>query len=257
MKRQIIILTLVFCCAAFLSNSVFGSNIEKTNPYDKDWKTVDSLIGKGLTKTALEVVGKIYTTAKKENNTGQFVKAVIYKMKLQDQYQEESFVLIINQLNAEIDTAVFPVKPILHSMLAEMYWHYYQSNRYQFLNRTETANFKEDDIRTWDLKKIAEQTIKHYLASLEDESKLKTTPINVYDNFLVKYGSATIRPTLFDFLGHRAVDFFSGEEPGLIRPAYKFEIDNEDYFSMNAAFSKLSNTNNFVPLIWGFTHFSI
>jgi len=243
MKNRIIILTIVLCFTAFLSGSVFGKNLSPMPPYDKGWKKVDSLIGKGLTKKALEVVGEIYTTAKKENNAGQFVKAVIYKMKLQDQYQEDSFVLIINQLNEEVNTAVFPAKPVLHSLLAEMYWRYYQSNRYQFLNRTETTNFKQEDIRTWDLKKIAEQTIKHYLASLEDETKLKATPINVYDDIVVKQaGSAKFRPTLFDFLGHRAVDFFMGEEPGLIRPAYKFEIDNKEYFNANAAFSKLSIT---------------
>lgn len=208
--------------------------------YTKLWKAVDSLVNKGLTKTALETVDKIYKLAKNDNDAGQFVKAVIYKMKLQDLYQEESYVLIINQLNSEIETAAFPVKPVLHSILAEMYWRYYQGNRYKFMNRSVTVNFKQDDIRTWDLQKITEQTIKHYLASLEDEQRLTATPVNVYDEIIVKQAtSAKFRPTLFDFLAHRAVDFFMGEEPALTRPAYKFEIDDVAFFGDAETFSRL------------------
>ncbi len=232
---------ILLCLFLVATLALHAAKLPGEPDYNKLWKSVDSLVSKGLTKTALEAVDKIYILAKNDNHAGQFVKAVIYKMKLQDLYQEESYVLIINQLNSEIETAAFPVKPVLHSILAEMYWRYYQSNRYKFLNRTETAHFKQDDIRTWDLKKITEQTIKHYLASLEDEQWLKATPVEVYDDIVVKYGgSARFRPTIYDFLAHRAVDFFMGEEPALTRPAYKFEIDNSLYFGSAEKFSVLS-----------------
>ena len=54
------------------------------------------------------------------------------------------------------------MKPILHSMIAEQYWNYYQNNRYRFLRRTQTVEFKQEDMRTWDLKKIVEQVILHF-----------------------------------------------------------------------------------------------
>ena len=46
--------------------------------YEKQWKKVDSLINKGLTKSAQEVVAQIYLKAKKENNAPQLVKSVLY-----------------------------------------------------------------------------------------------------------------------------------------------------------------------------------
>ena len=52
------------------------------NGYDKAWEKMDSLIAKGLSKSALDEVTDIYNKAKAENNAPQFVKAVMYKMRL-------------------------------------------------------------------------------------------------------------------------------------------------------------------------------
>ena len=49
--------------------------------YEKLWQKVDSLDKKGLPKSALEVVEKIYKKAKEDKNSPQYIKAVIYKMK--------------------------------------------------------------------------------------------------------------------------------------------------------------------------------
>jgi hypothetical protein len=38
--------------------------------------------------------------------------------------------------NKEAMNAVFPVKQMLSSMLAEMYWEYYEHNRYSILKRS-------------------------------------------------------------------------------------------------------------------------
>lgn len=234
-------MALVLISTLFIAGTGFAQN-KKQN--ENDWKKIDSLINKGLTKSALEIVENIYAKAKKEVNTGQFVKAVIYRIKLQDKYQEESMVTAINDLRLETDSAVYPMKPILQSILADMYWRYYQGNRYKFMNRTETINFKQTDIRTWDLKKILEQTLKNYIASVSDEAKLKATPINLYEDFLVKQEAniPKFRPTLYDFLAHRAIDFCMSEEPGLTKPANKFELLSEDYFSNSKSFSEINIT---------------
>jgi hypothetical protein len=52
----------------------------KGSTYTKEWKKVDSLAAKGLTKSALEVVNGIYDKAKSESNAPQFVKAIIHRM---------------------------------------------------------------------------------------------------------------------------------------------------------------------------------
>jgi TonB-dependent SusC/RagA subfamily outer membrane receptor len=53
-----------------------------------------------------------------------------------------------------------------------------------------------------------------------------------YDDLLnLKTDSKIYRPTLFDFLGHNAIDFYKTNEHLLSKPSYKFEIDNENYFT--------------------------
>ncbi len=217
---------------AFVHQKTIMDYISVKDGYDKLWSQADSLVNKGLTRSAIEVVQVIYEKAKTENNTGNFVKAVTYKLRLESYISEDDYVKEINDLTKEAAEARFPIKPVIQSMIADVYWKYYQNNRYKFLNRTETVDFVPEDIRTWDLRKIVEQSIKYYQLSLENTDSLKKTSINVYDEILVKQGteSKNFRPTLYDFLVHRAIDFFANEETGLVSPVNKFEIDNAEYF---------------------------
>jgi uncharacterized protein YfaS (alpha-2-macroglobulin family) len=230
--------------------SIYGYQQQKTKPtpvqtskptnYAKDWKTVDALAAKGLNKSALEAVGVIYKKAKAENNAAQLVKAIIHRMKFKQMMEEESDVTAINELKEELKTAAFPLKPILHSVLADLYWGYYQSNRWKFHNRTTIATTSSDDITTWDLKTIFSKTMENYEASLQNPEKLKQIPVDIYDEVLiVQKNTRKFRPTLFDFLAHRAVDFYKNEETTLIKPAYKFELNDASYFLPYASFSKL------------------
>ncbi len=212
--------------------------------YDKAWKKVDSLIRKGLSKSALDEVIIIYKQAKAENNAPQFVKAVMYKMKIENTFQEDSYENNIKDLKTELSETTFPIKPILHSVLAEMYWRYYTMNRYKLLNRTETINFKEDDLKTWDIKKLLREVIANYILSLKDADNLKKTKLDLYDNIIIKDSTTrNLRPTLFDFLAHRAIDFFINDESELTKPVYKFEINSEDYLKPFNEFVKLSITS--------------
>ncbi|MFA5195191.1 MAG: alpha-2-macroglobulin family protein, partial [Bacteroidales bacterium] len=227
---------------AFIHQKTIAETISVNDDYKTLWAKADSLVNKGLTRSAIEVVEVIYQKAKAENHTGNFVKAVTYKLRLESYISEDDYVKEINDLTAEVAEAKFPIKPVIYSMIAEVYWKYYQNNRYKFLNRTETVDFVPEDIRTWDLRKIVEQCIKYYQLSLDDSENLKKTSIEVYDEILVKQGSDSknFRPTLYDFLVHRAIDFFANEEPGLVSPVNRFEIDKAEYFN---PYDKYSNLN--------------
>ncbi len=222
------------------SKFIEGTMTDKTD-YSTLWKQVEDFNRKGLPKSALKVVEEIYKKAKANNNAGQLVKALIHKMRYLQQVEEEAFFKAQKELNEELKESRFPVTPVLHSMLAEQYWNYYQTNRYRFLERTETsADFKQDDVRTWSLKKIVETVIFHYGKSLEDAEKSKETPVNVFDEVIDRGNTGRkFRPTLYDFLAHRAVDFYMSSEPGLTKPKYQFTLNNPDYFSPTEAFAKL------------------
>ena len=146
--------------------------------YASSWKKVQEFEDKGLPESALNIVSEIYASAKAEKDAQQLVKAMIFKMKYTDYKEEDSFVKNLNSLEEEIKTAEFPVKPLLHSMLAESYWNYYRNNRYRFDDRTETVNFDNNDIATWSLSKIVQETMKNYQLSLEDADRLKKVKID-------------------------------------------------------------------------------
>ena len=224
----------------------------KGSTYEKEWKKVDSLTNKGLTASALKVVEGIYTKAKTDNNPPQIVKSVIHRIKLEAYMEEYSVQKSIDKLNAEIKDSKYPLTPVLHSVLAEMYWQYYQNNRWKFQNRTQTVNFKMDDLNTWDLKTIVDQTMKQHQLSLRDVDSLKRTALNLYDDVLTHddYNlkgkpapQRKLRASLYDFLAHRAVDFYINEEPDIIKPAFKFELNSESYFWSYEAFAKLKIEN--------------
>jgi uncharacterized protein YfaS (alpha-2-macroglobulin family) len=216
------------------------NNMKKFD-YQAAWKRVADYESKALPESELKEVDAIYQQAKDEKNTGQLVKAIIYQMKLTDYKEENAFVKNLNKINEEIKTSQFPVTPLLHSMLADMYWQYYQNNRWKYNNRTETVNKKEEDIETWGLEKIVQETILHYQASLSEKDKLQSADIKIYDDVLYhgnEEGHA-IRPTLYDFLANRAIDFYMSEEPSITRPAYFFTLNREEYLSDAETFVKL------------------
>ncbi|HOX82803.1 MAG TPA: MG2 domain-containing protein [Chryseolinea sp.] len=213
--------------------------------YDKAWKEAKEFEDKGLPESALKVVNIIYEQAKKEQNASQLVKAIIHQLKLTDYKEENAFVKNLNRLRDEAKIATFPTKPLLHSMLAEMYWQYYQNNRYRFNERSELTNVQQDDIETWGLNKIIEETFQQYKLSLEESDRSKATSIELFQEVLYsgnKLGRS-YRPTLYDFLAHRALDFSSGEEASITQPAHAFVLDKEDYLFDAPAFVKLPITS--------------
>lgn len=201
--------------------------------FNKAWKEVADFESKGLPESALKVVNEIEKQARDRNNAGELVKAYIHRFKFADYKEEDAFVKNLVKLKQDADKASFPTKPLLHSMLGEMYWQYYQQNRYDFINRSATVEFDDADIETWSLQKIVEETFKQYKLSLADAEKSKGITTDVYAPMLHKGNDIgrVLRPTLYDFLAHRAVDFFMSQEPDVTKPAYAFTLDKEVYLA--------------------------
>ncbi|MFZ4704614.1 MAG: alpha-2-macroglobulin family protein [Bacteroidales bacterium] len=213
------------------------------NNYQKQWAEVDSLSEIGQPKSALELVSKIYLSAKEQKDAPQFVKASLYRIKLQSDFEEDYMETAISSLETEVITTPSPLSQVIHSMLAELYWGYYENHRYLFLDRAETVGYESSDIKTWSLKKILQVTMQHYSKSLEYPADLKSTSLKMYDAILlVQKGSGKFRPTLYDFLAHRVVDFYMNSESGLTQPAYVFTVNNPLYLAPAQIFSGLSIT---------------
>jgi uncharacterized protein YfaS (alpha-2-macroglobulin family) len=240
MKNKLGVTLLIFyCLSAFSINLYQQRQTQKKKPAMDEsfagyWSKVDSLAKKGLNKSALETVMKIYEKAKAENNDIQILKAVIHRMKFSSFTEENNIQKSIADLKKECHESTFPASAIMHSMLAETYKGFYEQNRWKFMNRTETVDFNNEDINTWDLKKIFEQIVYEYRLSLDQKEKLERIQVNVFDDILEK-GNTTearnFRPTLYDFLAHRALDFYMNDESGLTQPVSKYKIDAAWYLN--------------------------
>jgi len=196
----------------------------------------------GLPQSALTTSSQILVQAQKEKNYPQFLKAFIYKMKFRSMIDNEAFVLNLKEAEAMTDSASFPVKPVLHSMVAEMYWWYLENNRYKFYNRSRTAQFDAADLTTWDLYRLTAKVIEHYKASLLEKDRQKLVKLESFSDMLEYYNSdkKNIRPTLYDFLALRAIDFFKNDEPNLTHPANEFSMNNDAFFLPADAFCNLT-----------------
>ena len=210
-----------------------------------EWDSVDVYLKIGLTKSALSVVNTVYKKSKATMNASQFVKALLFRTKLGSDFEENALVNSIQDIEKELLTAKFPINSILHSALAELYWGYYHANRFAILERSQSINFVQTDLQTWDLRKITAAVVSHYKASLQNAQELKNAEINSIDAILEKgSNSRNLRPTLYDFLAHRAYDFFMEEESGLIQAKDPFELKNPLLFGDSKTFVSLKLTSS-------------
>lgn len=205
--------------------------------HEKEWKTIDSLENEGLPQSALAEVDKLYSIVVKENNPAQVIKCLIYKRKYQSRLEESGMVKAIAQLEKDMEQASFPVKSVLQSMLAELYQNYLSNNYWKFSNRTQTLDFKNEDIETWSIEQLLERSSSLYLLPLQDE-RTKSVELKSLDAVLTKGNDEQVRPTLFDFLAFRALDFFRNEQSYLTEPSYKFHLEDEKAFAGVAEFVK-------------------
>ena len=206
------------------------------NDFATQWKRVDELIGKGLTKSALDEVSGIYSSAKKSNNEPQVIKTLLYKMTLQENLEENASIKSIDTLEREITATKEPAKSILQSITAQLYWNYYQQNRYRLYNRTNTVNFNKEDIATWTADDLHRKIGELYLASIQDKNLLQQTKLELFDAIIIKGNTRYLRPTLYDLLAHRALEYFESDENDITRPAYAFEIKDKEAFAPPSEF---------------------
>ncbi|MCD4793469.1 MAG: hypothetical protein K8R54_09570 [Bacteroidales bacterium] len=235
MKTKLLVLPLILILLTFTTN-LTAQNMKF---YKEKWEQIDSLDKKGLPKSALEVVDKIYKHAKSEKNSEQVLKSFIYILKYKNSIEENAFERLCFEMDSTAQKAAFPDNAIMHTMLADMYWWYYQNNRWKFYERTNTVNFSNNDMQTWTLDFLVHKIIKAYNESLSDKAGLQKIPVTDYKE-LIETGTKpkNLRPTLYDFLAHKAIDFFSNTEISLTKPADNYELTEDFYFNKVDEFIK-------------------
>jgi hypothetical protein len=201
--------------------------------YVNRWSDVYRYELKGLTTSALKVVDTIYARSKKEKNVQEFTKSLIYQSKFAMTLQERSEVAIVEKFKKEIAEATTPQKNILESMLAHIYWEYFQQNRWRYYERSKTsATVNTGNFTTWDATGVFREVHMHFQNSLQNADQIQKMQLESINEILALADkSQRYRPTLYDFLAHNALDFYSKDDASITKPVKEFEIRGEEYFT--------------------------
>ena len=175
---------LLYCI--LLTGISISAMAQTKNDYTVNWKKVEALEKKGLTKSALGEVMVIYNLAIIAGNDAQQIKASMYQIKYRNMVEEDSRENNIFFVDTLIAKAKSPAKNILQSMQAEMFWQYLQNNRWKFYDRTKLEAEKSKDISTWSIDKLYSTITKLYKASLQNDAVLKNTKLEGLDAIIIK-----------------------------------------------------------------------
>lgn len=190
------------------------SMAQKKFDYDSKWKEIEKQEADGLLKSVLPSVNSIYQQAKKDKNSQQIIRALLYQSKIAiaTSDDDDTEIQIVRNFEKEISEAKRIDKSVLQSMLAELYFTYYQQNQWKINERTETSESSGNDFRFWTENIFRQKTMDLHLQSIENQKELQNEPITNWDYILNKVKETqSLRPTLYDLLAHRTIDFLQNE----------------------------------------------
>ncbi|MBG8552765.1 alpha-2-macroglobulin family protein [Hymenobacter guriensis] len=233
-------------------------------PDPKKWQQVDALLAKNQTTSAARLVDELYRAARQRQDTPEYLRALLYKLRLLEAKEEEADVKAIALLEADLKTAQFPARPILHSLLGQLYVTYYQEHRYQLYDRTSGAtenaaptDTSAQDLRTWDAARLGSAVVRHYRASVKEEPGRQQQLPLARLGYAVTGGdveSLTLVPTLYDLLAHRAIEGLGNDEYYVTQPAEQFKLTNPTLFGSAAEFAQLKLTTPLADSLNGQYH---
>ncbi|MCU0333467.1 MAG: hypothetical protein MUF62_00300, partial [Chitinophagaceae bacterium] len=194
--------------------------------YSKAWQRIDSLLARDLPKSATPLIDKLYLQAKADKQEGQQLKAIIAKGHLLRKVEEDEFDKTIALLEQELkQTNAQPQRQLLHSLLADVYYDYLDAKRWQIMERSASTRPDPKKPDTWSIKDFDNRIWQHYQASLSNEALLKRTSVDVYEMVVLK-GERALRPTLYDLLAHKVLDYLEQGQHDDVKPQQAFELND-------------------------------
>lgn len=231
--RTVPIFTNIFLILNFFA--LAASAQHTPDDYAANWQRVKKYEEKRLPTSALKEVDQIYRLAKKDKNEPQVIKSLLYKNLIYQSISEDATRNMIDTIELEITTSPEPAKSVLQSITAQLYENYVAYNRYRLYSISNTDEFKKEDIATWSLDDFRNKIASLYEASIQNP-KLRDILLDPFDAMLEKGNARYLRPTLFDFLAHRALNYFKSNDLDVNRPSYNFEINDPEAFAPAARF---------------------
>ncbi|QES87310.1 alpha-2-macroglobulin family protein [Rhizosphaericola mali] len=194
------ILSLIFTSHAIMAQSF---------NYKTAWNKVEINQQNGQFKSLKTDIQTVYNQAKKDNNTQQKIKSILYLSQISWQTSEddvsenkdntyETFHFFEN----EIKTASPLEKAILQNYLAQMYQQYGASVYYKNGNIQQSHTKKLEDFKTWtyaDFKEVSDSLFK---ASISNTQLLYSQKTKDYNILLENNEGNQLSPTIYDILAN-------------------------------------------------------
>ncbi len=230
--------------------------------YQKEWEDIQKQENQGLPKTALELTEKLYERIKVDdknpNQQGHLVKAILFINKYKIRLEEDGLVKAIARFEKDAEQLKGATQALMYSMIAEMYDQYLLNNLYKFSSRTATdADYKQEDIRTWDIRRITNHTFNLYKKSLQNAESRKTDMKPYAAVLYYTEQNPFLQPTMYDLLANRALTFFMSDRKHLTQPTYKFYIEQpaalgtaQDFMSAKIEARDTNSSQYQAVLLW-------
>lgn len=210
------------------------------NNYSAQWHKADSFIDRGLPKSATSIVQEILKDARAKNDSPNAIKANLFLITSNSENEEHAAVDNLKEAEAFIAKTSGTEKAVWQSITAQLYWNFYEANRWKLYNRTTMAEIQTDDIETWDAQALIKKVSTLYLESVAARETLKNIPVSQYDALLVQgTNTRNLRPTVYDLLVFRAISFFQNDEKDVINAADQFQIEGAMWFDDAPKFSSV------------------
>lgn len=224
MHRLLVILSFLSLVYQSMAQDVLSNA-----PYEKEWAAIDSLLDQQLPQSALEQVNLLQQKALSDNQNSHELKTLLYQSQISARLEDGGSWKALLQLQERYETTSNAVdKAWLASILAQRFHEYFLQNNYAIRNRTTTANIPTEDENTWSAADFTAKITEFFLASMattdtRDVQLASFSPLIVSGKL-----SADFRPTLYDLLLHRAIEYFSTNDAFLNEPSYQSSLDNLD-----------------------------
>lgn len=200
--------------------------------YDTHWKKVEELEGKGLFRSALLELDVISDKAAKQQNEAQLLKSYIYRIKYVA-YMETGENEKDRNVNWKTQSFSPTATAVMKSLQGETLQQYLQNNRFQIYNRTDVKGDTSMDVSIWSEARLHREVTAAFEASLQDIAALKKVDISKYEEILEagKGNGRKLRPTLYDLIAHRALDYYKSGESMITSPENQFELTDPAAFA--------------------------
>jgi len=207
----------------------------------KLWDSLDYYQNNGKPRSALKIADILHDKAVKSGVQTDIYKCLFTKMKFVNAVGEKDFHALIRDFEAEAEIAKVPLRQMLYSAIAEMYWWYYSDNQWTILQRTATVEFDNDDIETWSAEALIAESIKWFDLSLTDAELLEEAYQSDYKDIINGYYSDE-GVTLYEFLAWRAFEFYRDHTLSIEKPKDQFLLNDNKLFGSNDEFLQASKS---------------